>query len=197
MGSDKRYAANSVSLLSRETVAADEAGDLTFSAVLKVFNRPNANGEVARPDAYDEFITAYYGEAGYNLPLCLQHDPTRIIGCVRKIERDEERLTIEASVFKSCPQFDYIADLVRRGVLGGVSDGSYVEGYCDSDDNYVVERAEMCEVSLVTVPAEIVAGVAVRNTVVRGFAPAAPRDGFAGLLSDEMFLNQNRRSDEL
>ena len=58
MGSDKRYTANSVSLLSRETVAADEAGDLTFSAVLKVFNRPNANGEVARPDAYDAFITA-------------------------------------------------------------------------------------------------------------------------------------------
>lgn len=182
----KRYSVNSVSLLDRAGVATDEQG-LTFSAVLKVFNRPNYNCEIARPEAYDEFITAYYGEAGYNLPLCYMHDVKQIVGCVTKIERDEERLRIEATVFKTCPQFDYIADLVNRGVLGGVSDGSYTEGYIDDDDNFVVEKAQMCEVSLVTVPAEIVAGVEVKNTIVKGFTRPAPRDGFAGMLDDSMF----------
>lgn len=187
MGKDKRYSTNSVSLLDRGGVVTNERGDLTFTAVLKVFNRPNYNGEIARPEAYDEFITAYYGEAGYNLPLCYMHDNKQIVGCVTKVERDEERLTIEATVFKTCPQYEYIADLIRRGVLGGVSDGSYTEGYLDDDENYVVEKAQMCEVSLVTVPAEIVAGVEVKNTVVSGFGHAAHRDGFAGMLDDRMF----------
>lgn len=191
----KRYNTNSCSLLDRAGVITDERGDLTFRAVLKVFNRPNYNGEIARPEAYDEFITAYYGEAGYNLPLCLMHDSNKIIGCVTKMERDEERLTIEATVFKSCPQFDYIADLIRRGVLGGVSDGSYTEGRCDDEDNFIVEKAQMCEVSLVTVPAEIVAGVEVYNTVVEGFGHAAPRGGFAGMLDERMFDKKNRRDE--
>lgn len=190
MEQSNTYLRNSVSLLDRASIAATDDGDLRFSSVLKVFNRPNYNNEIARPEAYDEFITAYYGEAGYNLPLCLQHDCQQIIGCVTKIERDEKQLTIEASVFKSCPKFDYIADLVRRGVLGGVSDGSSAYGYTDEDGNFVVEKAQMCEVSLVTVPAEIVAGVELQNTVVKGFDHPAPRDGFAGMLDEKMF-NQN------
>lgn len=187
MAQCNKYIHNSVSLLDRGSIAATDGGDLRFSAVLKVFNRPNYNGEIARPEAYDEFVTAYYGEAGYNLPLCLQHDCQQIIGCVTKIERDETQLTIEASVFNSCPKFDYIADLVRRGVLGGVSDGSSAWGYFDDNDNFVVEKAHMCEVSLVTVPAEIVAGVELQNTVVKGFGHPAPRDGFAGILDERMF----------
>ena len=58
-----------MALFSREEVKETEDG-LLITAVLKNFTRPNGNGELAEPDAYDEFVTEYYEQGGYNLPLC-------------------------------------------------------------------------------------------------------------------------------
>lgn len=182
-----QWVQNSVALLDRGTELTEE-GDLRITATLKVFRRANGNQEIAEATAYDEFITTYYGSGGYQLPLCYQHDTQHIIGAVTKIERDEERLTVEAVVFHTAPDYHYICDLVMRGVLGGVSDGSYVEGYVDDDGNYHVTSAQMCEVSLVTVPAEILAGVSVQNTRVYGFdSHKEERQDIAALMDDRMF----------
>lgn len=185
--SKRDWRTNSVALLDKGVTSTEE-GDLRITATLKVFGRANNNMEIAEPTAYDEFITAYYGSGGYQLPLCYQHDQQRIIGAVTKVERDEERLTIEAAVFHTAPDFAYIKDLITRGVLGGVSDGSYAHGYVDDEGYFHVTSAEMCEVSLVTVPAELLAGVEVSNTLVKGFKKEQEgRGGIAALMEDRMF----------
>lgn len=187
MRSKRDWRTNSVALLDKGVTSTEE-GDLRITATLKVFGRANNNMEIAEPTAYDEFITAYYGSGGYQLPLCYQHDQQRIIGAVTKVERDEERLTIEAAVFHTAPDFAYIKDLITRGVLGGVSDGSYAHGYVDDEGYFHVTSAEMCEVSLVTVPAELLAGVEVSNTLVKGFKKEQEgRGGIAALMEDRMF----------
>ena len=184
---DKTWRTNSVALLDKGVTSTEE-GDLRITATLKVFGRANGNMEIAEPTAYDEFITTYYGAGGYQLPLCYQHDQQHIIGAVSRMERDEERLTIEAVVYHTAPDFDYIRDLVTRGVLGGVSDGSFAHGYVDDEGYFHVTAAEMCEVSLVTVPAELLAGVEVSNTLVKGFGKIQEaRSGIAALMEDRMF----------
>lgn len=184
---NRDWRTNSVALVDKGVTSTEE-GDLKITATLKVFGRPNNNMEIAEPTAYDEFITAYYAKGGYQLPLCYQHDQQHIIGAVSKMERDEERLTIEAVVYHTAPDFTYIKDLITRGVLGGVSDGSYAHGYVDDEGYFHVTSAEMCEVSLVTVPAELLAGVEVSNTLVKGFNhEKEERGGIAALMEDRMF----------
>lgn len=169
----KKRINNNVALFSREEIKETEDG-LLITAVLKNFTRPNGNGELAEPDAYDEFVTEYYEQGGYNLPLCYMHDPAKIIGVVTELSRDDTEMRMKATILKTCPQYDYITDLVRRGILGGVSDGSYVDGeYEETEDGgciFHVKKCAMCEVSLVTVPAEITAGVVTINTKTQGFS---------------------------
>lgn len=169
---------NNVSLFRSEQVTEDEDG-LHFSATLKNFTRPNSNGELAEPTAYDEFVSSYYGENGYQLPLCLQHDEHNIIGCVTELSRDEETMTCRAVVLKSAPNYAYIVELVKRGILGGVSDGSLVVGdFDEKTEIFHVRKGAICEVSLVTVPAEIEAGVKTSNTVVSGFGSEEKQSAF-------------------
>ena len=63
---------------------------------------------------------------------------------------------------------------MRRGILGGVSDGSFVDGEYEETENdgciFHVKKGAMCEVSVVTVPAEITAGVVTINTKTHGFS---------------------------
>lgn len=176
---EKRKIINSAVLLDSSSVRESEEG-LRFTAVLKVFGRPNENGEIADPAAYDEFVKKYYEQGGYCLPLCYMHDERHIIGTVERMERDDERLTVQCLVFAAAPDYRYISSLVRSGVLGGVSDGSICYGYAD-DEGYHVQTAQMVEVSLVTVPAEIAANVMVTNTLTSGFSQPEDKNNRGGV----------------
>lgn len=165
---EKRKVINSAVLLDSSSVTETAEG-LRFTAVLKIFGRPNGNNEQAEPNAYDEFVNEYFGKAGYSLPLCYMHDERHILGVVEKMERDDEKLTVQCLVFAECPDFGYVSKLVRSGVLGGISDGSLCYGFADESGVFHVERAQMLEVSLVAIPAEIGASVMVSNTLASGF----------------------------
>lgn len=178
---EKRKVINSAVLLDSSSVTESAEG-LRFSAVLKVFGRANGNGEIADPAAYDEFVKKYYEQGGYCLPLCYMHDERHIVGTVERMERDDERLTVQCLVFAESPDFGYISKLVRSGVLGGVSDGSLCYGYAD-DEGYHVQKAQMVEVSLVTVPAEIAANVIVNNTLTSGFSHPEDENNDEGVKS--------------
>ena len=184
----KKRSNNNVALFTREEVKETEDG-LLITAVLKNFTRPNGNGELAEPDAYDEFVTEYYEKGGYNLPLCYMHDTANIIGVVTELSRDDAEMRMKATILKTCPQYDYISDLVRRGILGGVSDGSFVDGeYEETEDGgciFHVKKGAMCEVSVVTVPAEISAGVVTINTKTHGFNHH--NDGLADIFEPRIF----------
>ena len=116
-----------MALFSREEVKETEDG-LLITAVLKNFTRPNGNGELAEPDAYDEFVTEYYEQGGYNLPLCFMHNPENIIGVVTELSRDDTEMRMKATILETCPPYDDICDLVWGGVLGGGCDGALGDG---------------------------------------------------------------------
>ena len=111
-----------MALFSREEVKETEDG-LLITAVLKNFTRPNGNGELADPDAYDEFVTEYYEKGGYNLPLCLMHNPENIIGVVTELSRDDTEMRMKATILKTCPLYYLIRGPARRGLFGGASVG--------------------------------------------------------------------------
>lgn len=183
----KRKSVNNFALFSREQVAEAEDG-LQITAVLKNFTRPNENGELADPSAYDEFVSAYYDRGGYQLPLCYMHDSKNIIGVVTELSRDDKEMRMKATVLRSYPRFDYIADLIHRGILGGVSDGSWVEGNVNEAGVFHVTKGAVFEVSLVTVPAEVTAGVTTTNTVTSGFTHS---DGLAELFDRRIFTENH------
>lgn len=182
---DRKKIISGVTLIDRGGVQNSDEG-LTFSAVLKVFGRPNNNGDVSAPEAYDDFIQAYYAEGGFCIPLCFMHDERHIVGTVERIERDEERMTVHCRLFPSAPDYEYISELVNNGTLGGVSDGSLCRGEYLEDGTFSISEAQLLEVSLVTVPAEILAGVKKENTVAAGFDGKA-RDSVRDLFDDKLF----------
>lgn len=186
--SDKIKRISGVNLIDR-TAVTDSADGLRFTAVLKVFNRPNSNGDIALPDSYDKFVNDYYTDGGYNVPLCFMHDPRHIVGTVEKIERDDDQMSVTCRLFSSAPDYNYIADLVRNGTLGGVSDGSLCRLQANADGTNTVAEAQLLEVSLVTVPAEIAAHVKRDNTVTEGFGQASAGE-LSYLFKPSIFNNE-------
>lgn len=185
---ERKKIISGVTLIDRGGVRDSDKG-LTFSAVLKVFGRANSNGDMAAPEAYDQFIQEYYSEGGFCLPLCFMHDERHIVGTVERIERDEERMTVHCRLFPSAPDYEYISELVNNGTLGGVSDGSLCRGEYQADGSFSISEAQLLEVSLVTVPAEILAGVKKENTVAAGFDGKVP-DPVRDLFDEKIFNQQ-------
>lgn len=165
-------------LLNVEEQGAD---GLRISARLKDFTHANLNGERYRPDSYDSFIEDYYCEGGFNVPLCLNHDATQIVGKVTLMDRDESGMTIAATIYKDLPRYEEVCALIRHGLLQGVSDGGAATDYEPLKDaaGVLIKKACVYEISLVSTPAEIAAGLHIENTTFRGFGADGHADAQA------------------
>lgn len=148
-----------------------EEGDIKISAQLKRWGEVNQNGEIYTEEAYEQFINDYYIKGNLNVPFTLMHGwgVENIIGRVDSMKSDEKGLSMTATIFGDCIS-TRVRTLIDRGVLQGVSDEGY--GSFDYDDEkhvWIARKMQLMAVSLVTIPAEVAAGIEVKNTAFRGF----------------------------
>lgn len=151
--------------------ADSKEGDIKISARLKQWGEVNQNGEIYTEAAYEQFINDYYVKGNLNVPFTLMHGVgvESIIGRVDTMESDEEGLLITATIFGDCIS-SRVRTLIDRGVLQGVSDEGYGSfDYDESRNVWIARKMQLLAVSLVTIPAEVMAGIEVENTAFRGF----------------------------
>lgn len=153
------------------TTHVDEKdGDIKIKARLKTWGKENLNGEIYEAAQYEKFIKSYYVEGGLNVPFTLNHlgnwDVNNVIGVVNSMDINDEGLDMEATIFGNCIS-DHVRTLINRGVLQGVSDEGWAQGYWDNSGKFHIEEMVMLAVSLVTTPAEVAAGIRVENTAFR------------------------------
>lgn len=160
-----------------ENVITSEIG-ITITSKFKRWNEPNLNGFVFTPDSYDKCINEYFTKGGKNIPLTLMHGKgfNDIVGKVTSLDKDSEGLTMTAVVFKEYPEYEWVKTLISERVLQGISDDGYIIKSEQRDDNTeLITECFLCNISLVTIPAETAANVEIANTAFKGFAPTKRR----------------------
>jgi uncharacterized protein len=118
---------------------------LRFAGYAALFDRRDRGGDVIRPGAFADAVSAGPG----HLPLLWQHDPARPIGRVEHLAEDRRGLQVIGRLSAGAGD---AAALLRDGAVGGLSFGYRVRQASGRAGARELTRLELVEVSLVTVP---------------------------------------------
>ena len=133
---------------------------------------PDSYGDIVRPGAFTETIKKRL-DSGHPFPLCFNHDFSKIIGYVTKIEDTEKGPYIEAKFLDTQLAQD-VRKMLQSGAIYQFSFAYDVLGYEKPTDEQkkagiynILTKLEVFEISVVTVPAN-------QNAVVTEVKSAEP-----------------------
>ena len=119
---------------------------------------PDSYGDIIRPGAFAETIKKRT-ESGHPFPLCFNHDFSKVIGAVDKIEDTEKGPYIEAHFLDTALAQD-VRKMLKSGAIYQFSFAYDVLGAREPDEDEkkkgitnVLTKLEVFEISVVTVPA--------------------------------------------
>lgn len=146
----------------------EAAADGTFSGYASRFRVPDLTGDVMLPGAFRASL-ARRGASG--VKLLYQHDPTMPIGRWLAIAEDAAGLRVSGRLQLSIGKAREVFDLMRAGILDGLSIGfRTVTARTDRKSGLrEVAEVDLWEVSLVTFPM-------LPTARVTAVGPAAPPD---------------------
>lgn len=132
-----------------DTKSIDQAG--MFEGYASVFGTLDSHGHVIVKGAFEESL-ARLKERGKMPKLLFQHNAQIIIGKIVDIFEDDKGLFMKARLFLDVPKGNEAYILAREGELDGLSVGINIVGETSLDDNnnQVITKADLWEVSMVT-----------------------------------------------
>jgi uncharacterized protein len=125
-----------------------------------VFNLMDRGGDIIHAGAFKKTL----GEtkaSGAVLPMLWQHDRTNPIGIWDEVSEDEKGLKVSGSLIMDVPQAVIARSLIQKKAVRGLSIG-YMTREADTDRKTGIrhiKRADLFEISLVTMPMNPAAGV--------------------------------------
>lgn len=119
---------------------------------------PDSYGDIIRPGAFTETIKKRQ-ESGHPFPLCFNHDFSKVIGAVEKIEDTEKGPYIEAKFLDTDLAQD-VRKMLKSGAIYQFSFAYDVLGWEEPNEEQrkkgiwnILTKLEVFEISVVTVPA--------------------------------------------
>ena len=124
------------------------------------FGVVNENGEMYRPGCLDEFIERYFVGHGFNLTVDVQHGcgVDDLVGRVVYMESNDTGYYFVAYVPRTVARYNQIRDLLKEGILQGLSkcglatDIDYIEDK-KLGEYWLIKKMDLLSVSLVACPA--------------------------------------------
>ena len=116
-------------------------------------------GDVIDPLAWKGSLTNYKA----NPVILFNHNYDRPIGRAKKVTQTPTGLQLEAKISKAAGD---IVELIKDGVLGAFSVGFMIKDadYDQESDTFIIKKAELLEVSVVSVPANQAATFSVKKS---------------------------------
>lgn len=113
-------------------------------------------------DSQNDIISkgAFKNSASDKVRLLWQHDVTKPIGVIKLLEEDEYGLKIEAEINNKTVLGAEAAALIKQKAVSGLSIGFNIKSSdYNSKGTRIIDDVELMEVSIVTFPANIMAGI--------------------------------------
>ena len=131
-----------------KAIDENEDGSVNIKGYASTNDQDRA-GDIVDPTAWSKGGIGNYE----NNPIILfNHDYHNPIGKTTELGVDERGLKIKGKISKSAGK---VSELIKEGVLGAFSVGFRVKDadYIEETDGYRIKDAELCEISVVSVPA--------------------------------------------
>lgn len=167
-----------------ETV--DDSG--TFSGYGSVFKNIDSYGEIVEAGAFADSIKRIKA-SGDPLPVLWQHRSDSPIGGFDDLAEDDHGLKAAGFLMiDDVPLAKQAHAMLKRRVIKGLSIGYYIEAssYNEKTGILTLQKLDLREISVVTFPANDLAGVDAVKQIVRGGKLPTERE-FEGFLRDAGF----------
>ena len=103
---------------------------------------------------------AFKNSESHNVKLLWQHDVTKPIGVIKCLEEDEYGLKIEAEINNKTLLGSEATALIKQKAVSGLSIGFTIKSSnYNSQGLRVIDEVELMEISIVTFPANSMAGI--------------------------------------
>lgn len=160
----------------------------TFSGYGSVFGNVDSYGEIVEAGAFADSIKRIKS-SGDPLPVLWQHRSDSPIGGFDLLDEDDHGLKTEGWLMvDDLPLAKQAHALLKRRVIKGLSIGYYVEAssYNEKTGILTLQKLDLREISVVTFPANDLAGVDAVKQIVKGGKLPTLRE-FEGFLRDAGF----------
>lgn len=139
-----------------EVKELDERGE--FEGHGSVFNNEDSYGDVVVPGAFQKSLEEH--RSAGTLPAMLwQHDPAQPIGVYSEMKEDAKGLYVKGRLLLETAKGREVHAMLKAKAVRGLSIGFVTRGWEWKDDVRIVKDVDLWEVSLVTFPANKLAGV--------------------------------------
>lgn len=144
-----------------EKIVPNSGGDKLNGLIIRGYEMKfsqsaNENGEVYSDGAFSDFITRYFVNKKFNIPVTLMHGRNfaDLIGRVLCCEINSVGLYFVCYLPKNTPNYEYVKIALQEGLLQGLSKEGWATDYDWQDDGtMVVNQFDLLCVSLVDLPA--------------------------------------------
>lgn len=148
---DTRHAGGSL-----EVKEVNDRGE--FEGHGSVFNNEDSYGDVVVPGAFSKTLEEH--KAAGTLPAMLwQHNPAEPIGVYSEMREDQRGLYVKGRLLMETAKGREVHAMLKAGAVRGLSIGFMTRAWEWKDETRIVKDVDLWEVSLVTFPANKLAGV--------------------------------------
>lgn len=135
-----------------KTVDDTSESSFHFEGYATTFGNTDLEGDIIEKGAFDDSI-----KRKSVVPLCFNHDRNKVYGKL-ELSIDEKGVISKGTFNTNDPDAAKVKDLLKMGALDSMSIGMYVDDYEPVDKErpfggWHVKKAQIAEVSIVTVPA--------------------------------------------
>lgn len=136
----------------------EESADFHFEAYASTFGNTDREGDIMDKSCFDNTV-----KTKAVVPMCLNHDITRVIG-KQELSLDDKGLRVKGTFNLNDPESQRTYDLMKMGALDSLSIGFFVNDYDFVEKGnplggLLFKDVEIFEISVVTVPANPLATV--------------------------------------
>lgn len=124
----------------------------TIKGYASIFDNIDHHGDIVQAGAFKQSIQKH--DQNNNIKLLWQHNHSEPIGKVDILKEDTVGLTIIATIYNTLKKGCEVIELIKKGIVNGLSIGfKILDHHYDSNNNRIITKADLWEVSIVTFPA--------------------------------------------
>lgn len=141
-----------------------DAHHYSLGGYASVFNVVDSYGDIVLPGAFDCSVKKHLQDP--YVKFLWQHNPAEPIGVIEEIDQDSYGLKVKAILNQEINKGRESLSLLKQKALKGLSIGFYISDFVYNDEGQrLIRKAELIEVSLVTFPANEMAGISNISTI--------------------------------